>query len=93
MAAAKWTWHFRKGLGWAAPIGIGAMWGFKNLIVNSIAYQNNYVPVIFPVIAAGLALWLGGLRRVNAEVGAQADELRRRVEALDKSGPSTGPGA
>ena len=64
MDKSKWSWHFGKGLSWAMPIGAGALFGVRTTLANAAAFNNDYTPMLFVLAAAGLALWLGGYKRI-----------------------------
>ena len=86
MNGARWTWSFRKGMGWALPVTVGALLGVKNVLAIAIAFHNDYSPLLLVFLSMGLALWLGGLRRIAAEAAREEADLRDRVAGLGKSG-------
>jgi hypothetical protein len=84
MSDARWTWSFGKGIGWALPVGIGALFGVRNSLARSVAFGGDY-SLLIPVFGVvGLALWLGGLRRISRPVAEQEADIRERVANLQK---------
>lgn len=78
-AEAKWSWSFLKGLAWALPVGAGALLGVKKAMAYSIALNNDYSLLYLVFGVTGLALWLGGLRRIGRQQAGQEADIRQRV--------------
>ena len=71
MKKTRWSWSFAKGIGWALPFGAGGLYVIKDEMVRHIAYSNDYSYVYQIIFLMGLALWLGGLRRLNQQQDEQ----------------------
>jgi hypothetical protein len=84
MSESKWTWSFGRGISWALPVGAGSLFGVRDALARSVAFGGDWSPLLLVFAAFGLALWLGGLRRVPGERALQEDDIRKRVEALSK---------
>ena len=84
MSESKWSWSFAKGISWAVPIGAGVLLGVKNTLARSVAFGDDYSPLFVVLGAAGLALWLGGLRRISKQRDEQEANIRERVASMQK---------
>lgn len=73
----KWSWSMIKGLVWALPVGAGALLGVKKVMAYSIAFNNDYSLLFLVFIVAGLALWLGGFRRISRQHAEQEEKEQR----------------
>jgi hypothetical protein len=76
---AKWSWSFIKGFVWALPVGGGALLGVKKALAYSVAFNNDYSLLYLVFGVTGLALWLGGLRRISKQHAEQEADIRERV--------------
>ena len=86
MNERRTTWSFGKGMGWAVPCGLGAMFGVRKRMAYAIGFDEDY-SLLFVILAVfGVALWLGGLRRVPRERADQEDAIWQRVSDLSKAG-------
>jgi hypothetical protein len=82
----KWTWKPGRGLIWALSIGVGALAGVKNQLAYSIAYSDDWSPLLLVFGAAALAWWLGGMKRVSVvDQMSEEDKIRQRVADIQKS--------
>ncbi len=80
----KWTWSLRRGLGWALPVSVGALMGVKDLLARSVAFNDDWSPLLLVFVAAALALWLGGMKYVPISQISEEDDIRQRVAGLQK---------
>jgi hypothetical protein len=85
MGKSRWSWSFARGIGWALGAGAGALFGAKFLLVRAAVSGGSYSPPLFLVFGvAGLALWLGGLRRISKRTDEQEASIRERVADMKK---------
>jgi hypothetical protein len=84
MSKSKWSWSFARGIGWALGAAAGALFGVKSTLVRAAASGGSYSPLLLVFGAAGLALWLGGLRRISKGRDEQETSIRERVANMQK---------
>jgi len=80
----NWSWSFVKGIGWALSVGVGALFGVKNTLARSVAFGDDYSPLLFVFGAAGSALWLGGLHRIKKQGDEQDANIQERVADMQE---------
>ena len=84
MSESRWSWSFVKGLSWALIVGAGALLGVREELAHSAAFRGDYSPLLLVFGAAGLALWLGGLRRISKQRDDHEADIRERVANLQE---------